>query len=352
MEKTRFTKRIKITPEILQKVAKIDEFKGLWQGSLRLAPQILGRLKRSVIITSAGSSTRIEGAALSDGEVARLLRGLKSRPPRGRDEEEVAGYANLLGRIFDKDKTLKLTEGQILQFHRIMLQFSRKDKLHRGRYKTSDNVVIARNKEGKRIILFRPTPPYLVKKEMDDILFWTNKQLQEQEVHALLIIANFIFEFLAIHPFHDGNGRLSRVLTNLLLLKQGYTYTPYVSLEEIIEARQTDYYLSLRATQKKHKTKNEDISPWTIFFLDTLCKQAEKATGLMQQEQPEKLLSKNQLKIHQLFYRIETLSVSEIDQQLRGKVHKQTIKQALSRLVEYRLLERLGSGRATRYRKL
>src|SRR3989344_965551 len=125
-----FNHRIKTDQEILTKIGRIDEFKGLWQGSLRLSPQILGRLKQSVLITSSGASTRIEGARMSDQEVARLLRGLHSQPPVGRDEEEVAGYADLLGRIFDNYKTFILTEGRILQSHEILLHFSKKDQVH------------------------------------------------------------------------------------------------------------------------------------------------------------------------------------------------------------------------------
>lgn len=350
--KNRFIKRIKLTPEILKKISKIDEFKGLWEGSLRLSPQTLGRLKKSVIITSSGASTRIEGAQMSDEDVARLLRGLKSRPPKNRDEEENAGYADLLGRIFDNYKTFKLSEGQILQFHEIMLKFSRKDKSQKGKYKSFDNIVVARNKNGQQVILFRPTKPYLVKKEMDDAIFWTNEQLENEELHLLLIIANFIFEFLAIHPFEDGNGRLSRALTNLLLLKEDYSYMPYVSLEEIIEDHQSDYYLALRSTQKNHKTKKEDITPWLNFFLDVLVEQAEKTKKIMEQEQPEKILSQRQLQVYRLFERDKTLSVLEIDKKLKRKVPQITIKQALSRLVTLKLVERIGAGRGTRYRKI
>ena len=352
MTKDRFIKRIKLTLEILGRIARIDEFKGLWQGSLRLSPQILGRLKASVIITSTGASTRIEGAKMEDEEVAWLLRGLKSRPPKGRDAQEVAGYADLLGRIFDNHKTLKLSEGQILQFHSIMLKFSQKDEQHGGKYKTRDNIVVARTEKGQDVVLFRPTPPYLVKKEMDDVLFWTQEELEKKELHPLLVIANFIFEFLAIHPFHDGNGRLSRVLTNFLLLKEGYSYVPYVSLEELIEERQIDYYLALRATQRNHKTQNEDITPWVNFYLETLVEQAKKAKEIMEKEKPEKLLSRKQLEIYRLFDKNDTLSVLEIDRQLKGRIPQVTIKQALSRLVGLKLLERLGQGRGTRYKRL
>jgi len=352
MTENRFNKRIRITSTILNKIAKIDEFKGIWRTGLRLSPQILGRLKKSVIITSTGASTRIEGAKMNDEEIARLLRGLKSKKPQGRDAEEVAGYADLLGRILDNYKTLKLTEGQILQFHKILLNFSSKDQIHKGRYKSKDNIVVAINAEGKQVILFRPTPPYLVKKEMDDIIFWTNAELDKKEMHPLLTIANSIFEFLAIHPFLDGNGRLSRALTNLLLLKAGYAYIPYVSLEEVIEERQTEYYLALRATQKNHKTNKEDITQWLEFFLDTLIEQIIRAKKLMEAEDPEKLLSEKQLEIYHLFDTNDTLSVAEIDKQLKGNIPQATIKQALSRLLALKLLERIGLGRSTRYRKL
>lgn len=352
MKQDRFLKRIKLGPEVLSKIAQIDEFKGLWKGSVRLSPQILSRLKKSVIITSTGSSTRIEGSKMNDEDVARLLRGLKSRLPKGRDEEEVAGCADLLGRIFDNYKMLKLTEGQILQFHNILLKFSQKDQRHRGKYKITDNIVVAINRKGEQTVLFRPTPPYLVKKKMDDILFWTHEKLKNKELHPIIVIANFVFEFLAIHPFEDGNGRLSRALTNLLLLKTGYTYVPYVSLEEIIEDNVAEYYLALRKGQKKHKTKNEDISVWVNFFLDTLIEQTKKAKEIMEKEQPEKLLSQKQLQIYGLFDKNDTLSVLEIDKKLKNKIPQVTIKQALSRLVELRLLERIGAGRATRYKKV
>jgi Fic family protein len=349
--KNRFEKRVKLTKEILQKISRIDEFKGLWRGSLRLSPQTLGRLKRSVLITSTGASTRIEGSKMSDDEVARLIQGLKSTPPKGRDAQEVAGYADLLGRIFDHWKTLKITEGQILHFHKILLNFSEKDKAHKGKYKTSDNKVVMRKEDGKEIVIFNPTPPYLTKKEMDDVLHWLAEEMEKKETHPLILIANFIFEFLAIHPFQDGNGRLSRALTTLLLLKAGYTYVPYVSLDEIIEEKKIDYYLALRKTQSRHKTKNEDITPWLNFLLDALIEQIRRANEIIEEDQPEKLLSEKQLAIYQLF-RTDTLSVSEISKLLKDSIPMATLKQALSRLVDLKLIERVGMGRGTRYKKL
>jgi Fic family protein len=346
----RFDNRIHLTPEMLQKIARIDELKGLWRGSEKISPHTLKQLKASVIITSTGASTRIEGSRMSDEEVARLIRGLKTKPPKGRDAEEVAGYADLLGRIFDAYRTIKLTEGQILQFHEILLHFSSKDQQEKGRYKSSDNIVVARGDKGEEVVLFRPTPPYLVKKEMDDVLTWTDVSLRQKTLHPILTIASFIFEFLAIHPFHDGNGRLSRALTNLLLLQSGYAYVPYVSLEEIIEDRKEEYYFSLRGAQRHHKTEREDITTWVLFLLDALLTQAETARHLIERTEPEQTLSERQIAVLRLFGEGKTLSPREVFERL-GEVPLPTIKQAITRLVKLRLIQRVGLGRATRYRK-
>lgn len=346
---SRFNDRIHLTPEILKLIARIDELKGLWRGSAQLHPHVLNQLKASVIITSTGASTRIEGSQMSDAEVERLIRGLNAKPPKGRDAEEVAGYADLLGRIFDNHKTFKLTEGQILQFHDILLQFSTKDQNHKGRYKSADNIVVAHGDNGEEVVIFRPTPPYLVKKEMDDVLAWTHAAVKARDLHPLLIVANFIFEFLAIHPFHDGNGRLSRAITNLMLLQAGYEYIPYVSLEEIIEDRKDAYYFSLRGAQRHHKTEREDISSWIVFLLEVLVSQAEDARLLIERQDPERLLSKRQLAIFALFAPKIELAPREIV--LQTEIPLPTVKQVIARLVALKLIKRIGLGRATRYRK-
>lgn len=352
MTQNRFHKRIPLSQDILAKIAKIDQFKGLWHGSLRLSPQILGRLKAWVIITSTGASTRIEGAKMTDDEIARFLRGLNAKSPKGRDEQEVAGYADLIGRIFDSWKTMKLTEGWVHQFHSILLQFSEKDLTHKGKYKSGENTVIMENDKKEQVVLFDPTPAFLVKAEMDEVMEWTNEQLEKGDIHPLLLIANFIFEFLAIHPFSDGNGRVSRALTNMLLLQAGYSYVPYVSLDEYIEQNKAEYYLALRSTQKNHKTENEDITPWTNYLLNALVDQAERARQIMDEDQPEKLLSEKQKQVFDLFIEGKEMSIAEVVAMLEGSIQRETIKQALSRLVKLKLLERIGQARGTRYRKL
>jgi len=350
MKEDRLNKRIIFSNEILLKIGEIDELKGKWSGSLALNPRILGQLKRSVIITSTGSSTRIEGVGMTDQEIERFLRGINQKNPKNRDEQEVAGYADLIGRIFDNYNSLKITEGMLFQLHDIMLKFSKKDELHRGKYKTKDNKVAILENGKVKTILFDPTAPWLVKKEMDDVLSWLKERQEKKDIHPLVIIANFVFEFLAIHPFQDGNGRLSRAVTNLMMLQSGYAYTPYVSLEEIIEERKADYYLSLRKTQKNHKTENENIEPWLTFFLDCILVQVKKALDLLNGNSSENLLSEIQRKIYDLFEQDIEFSVSEIQNKI--DVPLPTVKKSVARLFEYKLIEKLGQGPATRYKKL
>ena len=350
MIKDRLNKRIKLSNEMILKIAQIDELKGRWVGSLSLNPKILHQLKKSVVITSSASSTRIEGAKMTDQEVEHFLRGIKQKTPKNRDEEEVAGYADLLGRVFDNHQSLKISESRILELHKIMLSFSKKDKEHLGKYKTKDNAVAIVEKGKIKKILFQPTAPWLVKKEMDDLFEWLKERQEKKDLHALVIIANFIFEFLAIHPFTDGNGRLSRALINLMMLQNGYGFVPYVSLEEIIEERQSEYYLSLRKTQKNHKTKNEDIAPWLNFFLDVVLEQTKKSLDLLKGNENRKLLSETQEKIYNLFSNNIELKVSGI--QKKTKIPLPTVKQSVFKLVEYKMLEKSGQGPATRYGKV
>jgi len=350
MIKDRLNKRIKLSNEMILKIARIDELKGQWVGSLSLNPKILHQLKKSVVITSSGSSTRIEGAKMTDLEVERFLRGIKQKTPKNRDEEEVAGYADLLGRIFDNYESLKISESGILGLHKIMLAFSDKDRRHYGKYKTKNNTVAIVEKGKIKKILFQPTPPWLVKKEMDDLFEWYKEKQEKKDLHSLVTVANFVFEFLAIHPFTDGNGRLSRALINLMLLQNGYGFVPYISLEEIIEEKQSEYYLSLRSTQKNHKTKNENIAPWLNYFLDIVLIQTQKAVDLLEGRENRKLLSEAQEKIYNSFDNNNELKVSEI--QKKTGIPLPTVKQSVSKLTEYKLVEKIGQGPATRYRKV
>ena len=168
-----------------------------------------------------------------------------------RDEQEAQGYYELLQNVFNSWESLVFNENLIKHFHKELLKYVEKDVDHRGEYKKKENAVTMVNEEGGSVgILFETTPAYLTPKEMSELVDWTKKTLEQNQSHPLLVIANFLVEFLNIHPFEDGNGRLSRILTNLLLLKHGYAYIPYVSHEKLVEDNKPEYYLSLRKSQK------------------------------------------------------------------------------------------------------
>ncbi len=339
----------KIPVSIWTRIAEIDELKGRWVGGAQLSPQVLGRLKRSVLITSTGASTRIEGAKLSDEAVEKLMRGLVIQKFSDRDKQEAQGYYELLQNVFDSWRRLKLTDGAVKHFHKELLKYAEKDESHRGGYKKRENKVHMVNEAGESIgILFDTTPAYLTPIEMQQLIEWTQKALEEKRHHALLIIGSFLVEFLNIHPFQDGNGRLSRVLTNLLLLKAGYLYMPYVSHEKLVEDNKPDYYLALRKSQKTIKTKRENIVPWLDFFLMVLKKQAQMAVDLLSNENIERLFSKKQLAVWQYLKKSGEVSPGEISKKTR--VVRPTVNQVLDKLLGLKKIERLGLGRSTRYR--
>ena len=349
----KFDKRLTHIPkEIWVKIAKIDELKGRWISGAQLSPQALGRLKKSVLITSTGASTRIEGARLSDEDVEKLMRGMKMQKFANRDKQEVRGYYELLNNVFSSWRTLRFSENSIKHFHQELLKYTEKDKRHRGEYKKQENAVAILNGDGKvKQIIFEPTPAYLTPKATQELVEWAKGVLKSKKYHPLLIVGSFLVEFLQIHPFQDGNGRLSRVLTNLFLLHAGYLYMPYVSHEKIIEDNKSDYYIALRRSQKTFGVGKEDIAPWLDFFFDVLLKQSKMAVELLSKENVEKLLSVKQLAVWQyMLEKSEEVSPSEISK--GAKVARPTVNQALSVLLRLKKIERIGQGRSTRYKKL
>ncbi len=352
MKINQFNKRLgKLPAEIWTKIAQIDELKGQWIAGAKLSPQVLGRLKRWVLVTSTGASTRIEGAHLSDDDVEKLMKGISIHKFTDRDKQEVKGYYELLNNVFDAWKSIKFSESAIKHFHKELLKYVEKDKLHRGEYKKRENKVEMIDAEGKRIgILFDTTPAYLTPKEMQELIEATQSAFNEKKLHPLLIIGNFLVTFLNIHPFQDGNGRISRILTNLLLLRAGYLYMPYVSHEKLVEDNKPNYYMSLRRSQKTFKTNHPNIVSWFDFFLTIIVKQSEMAVELLSKENIEKLLSVKQLAVWQYLEQVNEASPREIAK--KAKVARPTVNQALDRLLRLKKIERIGLGRSTRYRKI
>lgn len=345
-----FSKRIEQIPSVIvSKIAKIDELKGRWITGARLSPQVLGRLKRSVLITSTGASTRIEGSRLSDEDIEKLMRGINIQKFTNRDKQEAQGYYELLENVFNSWKNLKFNENLIKHFHQELLKHVEKDKQHRGEYKKGENKVHMIDGAGQSVgILFDTTPAYLTPSQMRDLVEWTQNTLEENKYHPLLVIGNFLVEFLKIHPFTDGNGRLSRVLTNMLLLQAGYLYVPYVSHEKLVEDNKPDYYVALRRSQKTIGTNDESIADWLSFFLDIILKQSQMAVELLSKENIEKILSEKQLIVWRYIEKVKETKTGDIAE--NTKIARPTVKQTLDVLLRLKKIERIGLGRSARYK--
>ena len=348
----RFDQRLLLLPPaILTTIAQIDEYKGRWIGGAQLNPQTLARLRQSVLVTSTGASTRIEGARLSDEEIEKLMRGIAIQRFADRDHQEVSSYFELLKNVFENWEELPLRESTIKHFHQEMLKYVEKDTSHRGDYKKIDNKVYIVDAAGQSLgVLFDTTPAYLTPTAMQELVAWTTQALQTRAYHPLLVIGNFLVEFLQIHPFQDGNGRLSRILTNLLMLQTGYLYVPYVSHEKLVEDNKPDYYMALRTSQKTLGSTQESIEPWLTFFLKLVLLQSHMAVALLSDANFEKTLSPNQLAVWRYLQHVPEASPLEIVQQTQ--VARSTVSQALNKLLEWQKVERIGQGRAVRYRLL
>ena len=340
---------LEITPAILSLIAAIDEFKGAWQAIGQVAPERLSALRRVATVESVGSSTRIEGAALSDREVERLLANLDVRTFATRDEQEVAGYAAVMETVSESADVIDLTENHLLQLHRDLLQFSGKDERHRGAYKTLPNHIEAFAADGRSLgIVFETATPFDTPRLMRELVDWGRAELSRRTLHPLIVIAIFIVVLLAIHPFQDGNGRLSRILTTLLLLRAGYTYVPYSSLESVIEGSKEAYYLALRQTQATIRTSEPDWGPWLMFFLGALRQQQVRLSAKLDRERillgrlPE--LSVHLLDLCREHGRLTVAMAVE----LTG-ANRNTVKDHLRRLTRAGHISRRGAGRGTWY---
>lgn len=344
------TETVNITPEFLGLIAEIDEFKGAWKALGTLAPERLSALRRVATIESIGSSTRIEGSKLSDSEVEKLLSNLSVHSFASRDEQEVAGYAETMEQIFQSWEYIPLTENHVCQLHRDLLRHSDKDERHRGNYKTTPNNVVAFDAEGNQLgVVFETATPFDTPQLMAELLDWTNAALETKRLHPLLVIGIFTVTFLAIHSFQDGNGRLSRILTTLLLLRCGYAYTPYSSLESVIENSKEGYYLALRQTQTTIRKDAPNWQPWLLFFLRALHQQMKRLEKKVEQEHIV-LAALPELSLQILEYARDHGRVTVKDMVILTGASRNTLKEHFRKLVENRQLIMQGKGRGVWYR--
>jgi Fic family protein len=335
--------------QIMNQLSIIDSFKGNWEIVELKHSKHLKELRKIATIESIGSSTRIEGATLSDAEVERLLKSVKITKLTTREQQEVVGYYDTLQIILDNYKDLDMSERYIHQLHGILLKHSGKDQNHKGKYKTLSNQVVANYPDGTQRTIFRTTEPSLTAKEMEDLLIWVNERFEKTDMHPVMVVSIFVYEFLSIHPYQDGNGRLSRLLTTLLLMRKGYEFTQYISFEHIIEERKEAYYRALMDGQKNRYKDSERIDQWVLFFLDclvTLVKRLEAKYKIYSNLSQD--INQRQEKVLEFIKQQKVVQISSVAEMF-SEDSRNTLKKDLSYLVDEGLLLKTGEGKGTRY---
>lgn len=334
---------LRLSWKILSVISRIDRFDASWASIERLEGGNLRQLRHIATIQSVGASTRIEGSKMTDEEVANLLINTGISKIEDRDSQEVVGYFNVLDTIVDSHEAIVVSENNIKNLHNQLLKFSTKDTWHRGDYKQHVNAVEASFPDGSKKIIFKTTEPgFPTEDAMRRLIDWYSI---ETEVHPLIVCAAFVYEFVSIHPFQDGNGRLSRLLTTLTLLQKGYNWIQYVSFEHEIENRKKDYYISLRSCQALRP--NEDITDWIEFFLESLLNvQFKLEQKLAITERQTHLSSKEKLVYS---YILNHTHCKSSDIVLNLNISKPTVKRILTYLIDKQLIKKYGRGAGITY---
>ncbi len=287
---------------------------------------------------------------MTDAEIEALFANINQQSFTTRDQQEVAGYSDLVNTIFENYATIPLSENYIKQLHKILLNYSDKDARHRGEYKKDSNRVAAFDANGNEIgSIFETATPFDTPRLMADTIKWTNDTLNDRFFHPIITIGIFVIHFLSIHPFTDGNGRLSRALTITLMLKSGYTYMPYASMESVIEATKDAYYRALRGTQKTIWGDCINYEPWLTFFVRSLVTQKRMLEDKIAQVRSTGIakLSTTQSEILALFENTSELSMPQIVSLIEK--NPETIRKAVQVLVKRGLITKCGTTRGTVY---
>lgn len=334
---------------ILRSISFIDSFKGKWNHLERKENVYLKELRKIATIESIGSSTRIEGAQLTNEEIKELLDKLEINKLKTRDQQEVIGYYDVLELIYESYPDIPLTKNYIQQLHQRLLKYSTKDERHKGNFKALSNKVVANYPDGTQKVIFNTTEPHLVDSEMTELMDWTNQQVSSDSIHPLIAIGLFIYEFLSIHPFQDGNGRLSRLLTNLLLLKSDYQFIQYVSFENLIEQKKKSYYEVLMDGQKDRYSDSEKIEQWILFFLQSLeilIKRLEEKYDIFKSRGG--YLNERQKQIKEFILNNQPIKLADLVGKL-SNISINTLKKDLQYLKAEQIIDSIGKNRGTVY---
>ncbi len=343
MENIVHTFKINIDWRLIGLISQIDRFDASWTSIEKKEGQTLKQLKSIATVRSVGASTRIEGSKMSNEEVEVLLKEIDITKIEDRDSQEVVGYFETLDLISELYNDIKINESGLKNLNNILLKYSKKDEWHKGDYKQHSNAVEAKLPDGTRQIIFKTTEAgFPTQDAMRLLIDWYKN---DNETHPLVKCALFVYDFVSIHPFQDGNGRLSRLISTLLLLKNGYKWIQYVSFEHEIESRKKEYYRVLRNCQAQRP--NENATEWVDFFFDALRNIQEQLMRKLEFKGVETKLSPREKSILTFIGNNAGCKSGEVSKKLG--IPSPTVKRILPELIEKNLIERHGTGPGTNY---
>ena len=328
--------------EILGLVAQIHEYKGRQELYLRQKPEELDRLVEIAKIQSTEASNEIEGIRTTNTRLKQLV--ADKTAPRNRDEEEIMGYRDVFNTSHENYDYITIRANSILQLHSDLIRYS--EKGIGGHFKNTQNYISATDSEGNEFVLFTPVTPYETPPAVDAICESYNRVIDTQEIDALLLTPVFIHDFLCIHPFNDGNGRMSRLLTTLLLYKSGYVIGKYISLESKIAKNKNLYYDALEACQRGWYENQEDPAPFIKYLLRTILaayRDFEDRVDLVSEKLPAVEVVRRAV-----YGKIGKFTKRDI-MELCPTIGKTSVENSIKQLVDRGVLVKHGSGRSTYY---
>lgn len=338
-----YIENLKFSPEIIASLRSIGEYKGKEELYTRQSPDTLEKLLESAIVESTESSNRIEGITAPHKIVENIVK--RNATPRTRSEQEIAGYRDVLNLIHQSHKDIPLTENVILQFHSMLYRYTTKKS---GFWKKMDNEIVDINPDGTKTTRFKTVPAGKTQEYMYKLISSYNEYVKNDSYDSLILAPLFVFDFLCVHPFSDGNGRIGRLLTLLLLYQAGYRVGKYISLERIIESTKSTYYDALAESSKNWHEGKHNIFPWLEYFYGTLIsayKEFESRVGMFKgkgskTEQVKSIINNF----------IKPFSINDIEE-LCPHISRDMIRNILRELRDEGIIKSTSSGRGAQWVK-
>lgn len=332
-----------LTPKTVSYLAQIHEFKGEQTLFIEAQKDTLTQLVKIARIQSTEASNKIEGIYTSDERLKALVQ--DSTRPRTRNEREIAGYRDVLNTIHESYDYIPLKPSMILQLHRDLFKFEGYDI--GGKYKAADNIIEEEDDKGNKFVRFQPMPAWETPEAMDILCDAFDTALATEQIDSLMLIPMFVLDFLCVHPFNDGNGRMSRLLTLLLMHRSGYIVGKYISIEKLIEKTKEEYYESLQQSSFGWYEEQNDYEPFVHYMLGIIVAAYREFSSRVRLLTTEKM-SKPERVREIIRGTVGTITKSEILERCPD-ISQMTVQRALAELLETEQIVKIGGGRYTKY---